>query len=109
MEDIERIDAHYSTETEPQLVQGDEYRLLHDCFVNADIEVDNAIKEMYFECDDVITGTCHVCGTQTTGTANGDDVTYSEYLEFYSKEQQESWFCEDCYLKSLQDDDSASV
>ncbi|WP_276918677.1 hypothetical protein [Aneurinibacillus aneurinilyticus] len=80
-------------------LNADEYKLLYEEFRDRSITIDENIEEMLFENDDVITGTCKVCGIQTCGRVNGESVTYSDYLHSMSKEQQDKWLCLTCYEK----------
>lgn len=77
----------------------DEYRLLYEELRDRVITIDENIEEMLFEDDDVITGTCKICGIPTCGRVNGEPVTYSDYLHSMSKEQQDNWLCLTCYKK----------
>lgn len=80
-------------------LNADECKLLYEEFRDRSITIDENIEEMLFENDDVITGTCKVCGIQTCGRVNGESVTYSDYLHSMSKEQQDNWLCLTCYEK----------
>lgn len=82
-----------------QRLNTDEYKLLYEEFRDRSITIDENIEEMLFENDDVITGTCKVCGIPTCGRVNDEPVTYSDYLHSMSKEQQDNWLCLTCYEK----------
>jgi len=97
IEEVERID--HEGDLDETYVWSDEYRLIGENLCGIKIIIDNSIREMEFDDSSVITGQCVICGVHTEGTANDDDITYSEYLSYMSKEQQDNWKCETCYLK----------
>jgi hypothetical protein len=96
-DDIENND--HIGDIEEYFLSTDEHKLIAENLFYGIVMVDESIDELTFEDDTCITGTCKKCGIQTEGTSNGDTVTYSEYLNSRSKERQNNWICESCYLE----------
>ena len=89
-------DEKYARENDDtQYLDSDDYDFLKDGFYNCKIEVDNSVRELCIEHWN-ITGICTVCGCETTGTIDGEDIGYYEWLEMQNKSNLE---CETCYFK----------
>jgi hypothetical protein len=90
--EIQAVDKSFPEE---QLVNSVEYDFIEEGFFRCKIEVGKTAP-MEQE-DTVITGTCIVCGCETEGTVDGDDISYEEYLEY--EKQRDTWKCENCLNK----------
>ena len=103
VEDIEEIDNTLSVESndEPYLTSLD-YEFLRQGFFNPRILVDSTVYPITIEHDN-IQGICTVCGTYTEGHIDGNEVSYSEFLDYNSEEVRKTWKCETCFFKSDED------
>lgn len=103
IEEVEKLDHDTTGCIDVIFLQSDEYRLIRENLHSGMIHIDQTINEMTFDDSSIITGTCSKCETVTEGTSNDDDITYTEYLEYNSKEKQDNWLCESCYLTQKED------
>lgn len=87
-------------EDQPEL-EGADFRILAEAVFwgNPKIIVDQKEEEMRFEDDDWVTGYCVHCYTHTTGSSNGDPLTYGTWKWLDSHETRSKWRCEDCAKK----------
>jgi rRNA maturation protein Nop10 len=96
-EEIKRKDAE--TGCVP-ILNHHECKILRDEFFcgSLSVVVDPKEQEIAVE-DDMITGTCVVCGAQTSGVDPNryDEISYTDYLRLMSPEVQGNWKCEDCH------------
>lgn len=103
IEDIEKIDNTFSVESneEPYLTSLD-YEFLRQGFFNHRILADSTVYPLTIEGDN-IQGVCTVCGTYTEGRIDGNEVSYSEFLDYSSEEVRKTWKCETCFFNSNED------
>ncbi len=47
--------------------------------------------------DDIVIGVCVVCGDETHGTIDGDDIDDDEWQEYCSEITRNQWKCSKCY------------
>lgn len=94
-----------SCEDEPLAGLGsDEATIIDFAFDQCRIVVDEQEKSILLEEDDMVTGTCVVCGTKTHGMSDCyDDITYEQYIDMMSSEEQEKWLCEECFQEKERD------
>ncbi len=106
LEDFEKVDEEYATEKSPQFLSSAEYTLLRDNLhiLYTEIEVDETIKQMEFDDNNIVQGTCVDCGVHTEGFADGRTISYKEYLEIMNDTENNR--CEDCYQRKIQLDDA---
>jgi hypothetical protein len=101
LDDFEAIDMECETSESPMFLSSAEYTLLRDnLHIFTKIEIDTNEKEMSFEDNNIVQGTCVDCSAHTEGFADGRTVTYKDYLEIMN--DTENTRCEDCYQKKMQ-------
>lgn len=101
LDDLEKIDEEFATAESPMYLSSAEYTLLRDnLHIFTKIEVDANEKEMSFDDNNIVRGTCVDCGTHTEGFADARTITYKDYLDIMS--DTENTRCEDCYQKKMQ-------
>ena len=92
----ELLDRDQDCKTE--FLNSDESHFFDDMLLNACVEIDPSVAELFAE-HHILTGTCAVCGQETEGTIDGNDISYSDYLDSQSLEIQGDWRCESCWGK----------
>lgn len=110
IEDMEKddIDEWAEERVDEMWLSSDEWNLMRDNFGKyTNIVIDPKESEMYFDGDEMITGTCHKCAKRTVGTIDGDAISYSEYLRLNSPEVQQHWYCDTCWNNGSVEEDEA--
>ncbi len=79
------------------IIDDNEIEFVSNGLYEAVVEVGKT-NSLYHD-DDIIRGVCVICGTETHGTLDGDDVDYDEYLEYNTEEVRKTWKCSDCIDK----------
>lgn len=101
LDDFETIDGECATSESPMFLSSAEYTLLREnLHIFTKIEVDASEKEMTFDDNNIVQGTCVDCGSHTEGFADTRTITYKDYLEIMN--DTENTRCEDCYQKKIQ-------
>jgi hypothetical protein len=96
------LDAEVADGEDEFYFKTDDEKFLEDAINSAKIEIDEKIYPLCIE-HYQITGTCVICGTQTEGTIDGEDVSYDDYLDMMSPQHLKEWKCESCLEKERRD------
>lgn len=93
------IDELISSEILEELISdrisNSDIHFIENGYVEAKIEIGET-NPLYIEEDNVI-GICVKCGIKTNGSANGEDVSYEEWVEMNTKESKDNWMCLECF------------
>lgn len=90
---------HIQSDSKGMCLSSDDYDFLRDGIYHAKVIIDNTVREMVVEQYN-INGVCSKCGVITSGTIDGNDIGYSEYLTIMSEDRSKSWLCETCWYKN---------
>lgn len=102
LDSIQTID-HANASTSGFYLSSEDYEFLEDGVYHAEIVINDTVREMSIEPYN-ITGVCVKCGIVTDGTIDGNLITYQEFLDMLTTASQESWLCESCWYKRLEED-----
>lgn len=113
MKELDGVDTIVELDTETasgdeQYFEGDDRIFLEDAISYAVVEVDETVSDICVE-HHHLTGTCSVCGTQTEGTEDGDDISYADYLEMTSPEAMKEWKCYECWQQDMSEPEGEKV
>lgn len=102
MHDLDMIDELSAVDVkfddEDQYLLGDDEMFLKKAIFESTVSIDANEPQICVEHHN-LTGVCAVCGGATDGTIDGDDIPYSEWLDYNSEEGLKSWKCESCLNK----------
>jgi hypothetical protein len=96
---INAINEYCSIEEviDPEFLDHNQCRILRYELAHQRVVVDQLEPEIILEDTDFITGTCRICGCRTSGVYEDYGVvTYSNYLQLMSPEEQSNWICDEC-------------
>jgi len=93
---------HTQSDSKGMYLSSDQYDFLRDGIYHAEVIINNTVREMVIEPYNIC-GICSKCGTNTSGTIDGNDISYSEYLDMMSEDRLKSWLCETCWYKNIED------
>jgi hypothetical protein len=74
----------------------DDYDFLVDGIYHAIVTVSDAVRPMTIEPHNIM-GVCASCGKQTSGTIDGMDIDYADFIHMTKPESLDSWRCETCF------------
>ena len=92
---IEEFDHSHSLDE--VYLSADDYDFIRDGFNCCDVVDDSKEKQLYIEHHNIV-GVCSICNSDTSGTIDGNDISYWEWLDMCNSDKSE-WKCETCYFK----------